>query len=70
MATTNTQLLVALARYDECMATVKSARDDLRDAERELKRLVGAKYDTYMDGNELVAALGRRLAENLSKGDS
>lgn len=64
--TDNERLIAALTSYDNCMEAVKTARDNLRDAEREVKRLVGAKYDTYMDGNELVAALGRKLADNLS----
>lgn len=66
MMATNEQIVAAVQAYDAAMADVTKAREGLRDAERELKRIVGAKHDVYMDGNELVAALGRKLVENLT----
>jgi hypothetical protein len=61
-------MLDALREYDEAMAAQKKARERVRDAETKLKRVIGARYDTYMDGNEMVAALGRQLVVAL-RGD-
>jgi hypothetical protein len=66
---TNKQIIAALEEYDAAMLNQTNARNRVRKAEDSLKRSVGARLDHYMDGNELVAALGRKLAENL-KGQS
>lgn len=63
--TTTDRLLAALDEYDAARANVAEATQGLRAAELDLKRACGLDRDRYYDGNELVAAMARRLRDEL-----